>query len=92
MVYLGLLLGLALLTKITAWAILPVVVIFLAINDSPWTGKRLGRYLKTGLLFAVIRGDFGMVLWTKLIHFGRPFLINWKLPGSNGGKTGVSHR
>jgi len=88
MMILGLLLGLAVLTKITAWAIVPVVVIFLAYKMIRMDRKKLGEAsLRLGLLFAVIGVISGWYYVRNIIHFGSPFMINWKLPGQQCGKT-----
>jgi len=82
MVILGLLLGLALLTKITAWAIVPVVVISLAYKMIRIDRKMLREvFLRLGLLSAVIAVISGWYYGRNISHFGRPFMINWKLPG-----------
>ena len=82
MIYLGLLLGLALLTKITAWAILPVVVVFLAFKMIRIDQRKLKDVAsKLGLLLLVIIVISGWYYVRNIIHFGRPFMINWNLPG-----------
>lgn len=82
MIYLGLLLGLALLTKITAGALVPVVVIFLAYKMIRVDGKNLKEVAsRLGLLILVMTVICGWYYIRNIIHFGRPFMINWDLPG-----------
>ena len=82
MIYLGLLLGLATLTKITAWAILPVVFIFLGYKMIRIEQKILKEVTsRLGLLLLVIAAISGWYYVRNIIHFGRPFMINWNLPG-----------
>jgi hypothetical protein len=82
MVYLGLLMGLAVLTKITAWVLVPVVLIFLAYKMIRVDRNKFQEVvLKSGLLFAGIFMISGWYYVRNVIHFGRPFVINWNLPG-----------
>ena len=82
MIYLGLLLGLAMLTKITAGALVPVVVIFLAYKMIRVDGKNLKEVAsRLGLFILVMTVISGWYYIRNLIHFGRPFMINWDLPG-----------
>jgi hypothetical protein len=82
MIYLGVLLGLAVLTKITAWSILPVVVIFLAYKMVCIDEKLLKEVTsRLGLLLLVVAAISGWYYVRNTIHFGRPFIINWNLPG-----------
>jgi hypothetical protein len=82
MIYLGLFLGLAVLTKITAGVLVPVVVIFLAYKmihvdrkDLKGVASRLGFFI---LIMTVVCGWYYI---RNITHFGRPFMINWNLPG-----------
>ncbi len=82
MIYLGLLLGLAMLTKITAGALVPVVVIFLAYKMIRVDGKNLKEVAsRLGLFILVMTVICGWYYIRNIIHFGRPFMINWDLPG-----------
>jgi hypothetical protein len=82
MIYLGLLLGLAVLTKITAWAILPVVVVFLAYKMTRMDGKNFKEVTSRLALFILVMTVIcGWYYIRNIIHFGRPFMINWDLPG-----------
>ncbi len=82
MIYLGLLLGLAMLTKITAGALVPVVVIFLAYKMIRMDGKNLKEVAsRLGLFVLVMAVVCGWYYIRNIIHFGRPFMINWDLPG-----------
>ena len=82
MLILGLLLGLAVLTKITAWAILPAVAFFLAYKMIRLDRKTPGEVLlRLGLLFVVIGVISGWYYVRNIIHFGHPFMINWNLAG-----------
>lgn len=82
MIYLGLLLGLAILTKITAWAILPVVVFCLAYKIIRIDRKKFkgvtARLISLLLVIGVISGWYYV---RNIIHFGRLFVISWNLPG-----------
>ena len=82
MIYLGLLLGLAVLTKITAWTIFPVVVVFLAYKMIRVDGKNLKEVTSRLALFSLVMTVIcGWYYIRNIIHFGRPFMINWDLPG-----------
>jgi hypothetical protein len=82
LIYLGLLLGLATLTKITAGALVPVVVIFLAVKMIQVYGKNLKEVaLRLGLFILAMTVACGWYYIRNIVHFGRPFMINWDLPG-----------
>jgi hypothetical protein len=82
MIYLGLLLGLAILAKITAGALVPVVVIFLAYKMIRVDGKTLKEVAsRLGLFVLVMILICGWYYIRNIIHFGRPLMINWNLPG-----------
>lgn len=82
MIYLGLLLGLAILTKITAWSILPVVFLSLAYKmmriDRTTLQEVISRLSLLLLVIAVISGWYYV---QNIKHFGTPFMTNWNIPG-----------
>jgi hypothetical protein len=82
LIYLGLLLGLATLTKITAGVLVPVVVIFLAYKMIHVDGKDLkGVASRLGFFILIMTVVCGWYYIRNITHFGRPFMINWNLPG-----------
>jgi len=82
MIYLGLLLGLAMLTKITAVALVSVVAIFLAYKMIRVDGKSFKEATSSLALFLLALSVVcGWYYIRNIIRFGRPFMINWNLPG-----------
>jgi hypothetical protein len=79
---LGFILGLALLTKMTAWVLIPIVGIFLFYKwfrverePFPHAATKLGFWL------LVLGGVAGWYYLRNLIYFGHPLVVNWNLPG-----------
>ncbi len=82
MIYLGIFLGLASLTKITAWVFVPVVAIFLMFKMICIDRKMIKEAaLRIGSLLLIIVAISGWYYIRNIIYFGRPFMINWNLPG-----------
>jgi hypothetical protein len=82
MIYLGLLLGLAMLTKITAGVLVPVVVGFLAFKMIRIDGESLKKVASRLSLFILVMIVIcGWYYIRNIVHFGRPVMINWNLPG-----------
>jgi hypothetical protein len=81
MILLGFLLGLALLTKITAWAMVPGAVLFLAYKMIIIDQKPIKKvFLNLGLFLLVMIAISGWYYIRNMIHFGHPIVVNWNLP------------
>ncbi len=82
MILVGVLLGLALLTKVTALAIVPVAIFFLLYKLIMVFPSRPGAVLaRLGLFLLTLAGVAGWYYARNVMHFGTPFLVNWNLPG-----------
>ena len=75
---LGLIIGLALLTKVTMLTILPVIFLVLSyklLSEQEGSLGRLADYL--GLMLFLIVVVAGWFYLRNLAHFGKPFVNNW---------------
>ncbi|KPK92235.1 MAG: hypothetical protein AMJ94_05490 [Deltaproteobacteria bacterium SM23_61] len=82
MILLGVLLSLALLTKVTAFAVVPVVAIFLLYKLIRVLPSRPGAVVaRLGLFLLTLAAIAGWYYARNMIYFGSPFIINWNLPG-----------
>jgi hypothetical protein len=78
----GALFGLALLTKFTALVVLPGAIFFLALKLYVIERVRLARVAGLLGLFALaLLSVCGWWYIRNVIHFGRPIVGNWELPG-----------
>ncbi len=84
MIFLGLFLGLALLTKITVWVISPLILIFLIYKLLRVEKKTFQEMVgKVGLLLLVPGAIAGWYYLRNILYLGRPIVVNWDLPGLN---------
>jgi hypothetical protein len=83
MTIMGVLLGLALLTKVTALAIIPVVTFFLfykLIRTFP--SYPMAVLARLGLFLLTLAAIAGWYYARNVMHFSTPFVVNWNLPGN----------
>jgi hypothetical protein len=81
-ILLGVLLGLALLTKVTAFAVVPVVTLFLLYKLIRVFPSRPGPVAtRLGLFLLTLTAVAGWYYVRNVIHFSTPVVVNWNLPG-----------
>jgi hypothetical protein len=81
-ILLGVLLALALLTKVTAFAVASVATLFLLYKMIRVFPSRPGAVAaRLGLFFLTLTAVAGWYYVRNVIHFGTPFVVNWNLPG-----------
>jgi len=82
MILLGVLLGLALLTKVTAFAVAPVVTLFLVCKLVRAFPSRLGPVAtRLGLFLLALTAVAGWYYLRNVLYFSTPVVVNWNLPG-----------
>jgi hypothetical protein len=82
MIVLGVPLGLALLTKVTALAVVPVVALFLLYKLIRVFPSRPGAVVaRLGLFLLTLTAVAGWYYLRNVMYFGTPFIVNWNLPG-----------
>jgi hypothetical protein len=82
MIVLGVLLGLALLTKVTAFAVASVTTLFLLHKLLRVFPSRPGRVATRSVVFLLTLTAVAAWYYVRnVIHFSTPIIVNWNLPG-----------